>query len=133
MRAAALATATVLAASLAGAAPAHAADDVPVWSVSTAAANGALRVDATCAFGLVLPGRPNSFQVAGAATAPGAISTTVSCHVRSGDAITRTSPGPAVAFTVRELEESIDQYCVSAVATFPTGATVAAPLACVAP
>ena len=131
MRPAALAAA-VLTTTLAGAAPASAAADDAVWSASTAGANGVLRVDATCAFGLVLPGRPNSFQVAGAATAPGALSTSVSCHVRSGNPITSTTAGPATAFTERELEESIDQYCVSAVATFATG-TVSAPLVCVTP
>lgn len=112
------------------AAPAYAAPDDPAWSVSTAGANGVLRVDATCAFGLVLPGRPNSFQVAGVATAPGALSTTVTCYART--ALAETAPGPAVAFTERELDESIGDYCVSASATFVTG-TVTAPLVCVTP
>lgn len=132
MRAAAvtLASAALAATTVAAAAPAYAAPDDPAWSVSTAGASGVLRIDATCAFGLVLPGRPNSFQVAGVATAPGALSTTVSCHSRS--TTSATAPGPAVAFTGRELDESVGDYCVSASATFATG-TVTAPLVCVTP
>lgn len=109
---------------------AHAAEEpTDAWTVSTAGGSGAFRVDATCAFGLVLPGRPNSVQVTGVATAPGALSTTVRCH--ASRTVSATMPGPTATLTARQLWE-IDMLCVSAEATFVTG-TVTAPLTCVTP
>ena len=123
--------AAAVAATLALSVPGTAAGEEPtdVWTVSTAGGSGVFVVDATCAFGLVLPGRPNSFQVVGVATAPGALSTTVRCHTSTTDSA--TLPGPVAALTARRLWE-VDQLCVSAEATFATG-TVTAPATCVTP
>lgn len=100
------------------------------WTASTTGTNGAFTVHATCSFGpIVWPGRPESFDYAGVAVAPGAVATTVTCSVPGG---TRTTAGSASAVAGHVLWE-VDAFCVSASAVLPTGAVVTAPKACVTP
>ena len=132
--------ALALAATVAGAAPAAAEPTSLSNAVSTAAGNGAARVDATCHFGPVVPDNfEDRMTIVGVATAPGAGSTTVRCFWTDywGDDSAHeavTSDGPvAVSYVASPHWRSAWRICVSAQADFGSslGPVVVAPTVCV--
>jgi hypothetical protein len=94
--------------------------------VSTAAANGLARVDATCHFGPVVPDNvEDQMVVTGVATAPGADTVSVRCwwEMTSGDDVLfdRTYAGFAAAVVEsRNGWRGIARVCVSATGYFPS-------------
>lgn len=131
--------ALTVAATLAGATAAHAEPNSLSNVVSTAAGNGAARVDATCHFGPVVPDNfEDQMAITGVATAPGADSTTVRCYWEDywGDDSGHeavTSAGPVAAFTDPSPHwRSAWRVCVSASADFGStfGTVVTAPAVC---
>ncbi|HEX8002501.1 MAG TPA: hypothetical protein VF519_07385 [Mycobacteriales bacterium] len=105
--------------------------------VSTAAANGAARVDATCHFGPVVPDNfEDQMVVTGVATAAGATSVTIACTWEDwwGDDSAHdpvTAAGPVVVLDdTRPHWRSAVRVCVSASAVFATGPVVVAPKVC---
>lgn len=136
----AVTAALAAAATVAAATPATAEPNSLSNVVSTAAGNGAARVDATCHFGPVVPDNfEDQMVVTGVATAPGADSTTVRCywtnyfgHDSGHEAV--TTDGPASVFNDPSPGwRSAWRICVSASADFTTtlGVVVTAPAVCV--
>ncbi|HEX8002500.1 MAG TPA: hypothetical protein VF519_07380 [Mycobacteriales bacterium] len=136
-RAAVAAAALALAAAPIAAPLAHAqVTDGP--TLVTGAASGSYRLDAACHFGpMEDTAVENRLYVTGAATAPGALSTTVRCVVESGNGVWRdvhgaTLPGPAAAVSGRQYVwvATYDRVCVEAEADFGDGLVLVAPPTC---
>lgn len=131
--------ATVAALAVAGVAVPAAAEPNSVSNVvSTAAAAGTARVDATCHFGPVVPDNfEDQMVVTGVATAPGAVSVTIRCTWEDwgGDesdvaSATSTLPVAHVNDTVPHWRNAV-RVCVSAEANFGrVSGTVVAPKVC---